>query len=153
MLFCSASVIRMLVTASSAVTVVGLSTILSQVFAFDRINDPSSPDAAAAGGFCLVRRSTYEAAGGHAAVRREIIEDVQLARRVKGAGGRLSVRPAFGLASTHVYGSLADIWRGLRKNAYAGMDYQFHKYIAGSIVALVMAWAPATWGSRVEGNR
>ena len=41
-----------------------------------------------------------------------------------------------------MYGSFGQIWRGLRKNAYAGMDYMPHKYVTGAIIALTLAWAP-----------
>ncbi len=123
--------------------------VLAQLFPLDRVNDPRRAEAIAAGGFILVRRSVYERADGHQGVRREIIEDIQLSRRIKEVGGRLSVHLAPDLVWTHMYGSFSDIWRGLRKNAYAGMDYQFHKYVVGSVVALLMAWAPPVtlaWG-------
>ena len=116
--------------------------LLGQLYPLDRVNDPSRPEAIAAGGFILVRRSSYDRAGGHEGVRRAIIEDIQLARRVKATGGRLLVRLAPSLAWTHMYGGFADIWRGLRKNAYAGMDYMPHKYVTGALVALLLAWAP-----------
>jgi hopene-associated glycosyltransferase HpnB len=116
--------------------------LLGQLYPLDRANDPARPEAIAAGGFILVRRSTYRQAGGHESVRRAIIEDIQLARRVKATGGKLLVRLAPSLAWTHMYGSLGEIWRGLRKNAYAGMDYMPHKYATGALVALSLAWAP-----------
>ena len=112
------------------------------VFPLDRANDPDRPEAIAAGGFILVRRSVYERAGGHEAVRSEIIEDINLARNIKAAGGKIVVRPAPSLLSTHMYGSLAEIWQGLRKNAYAGMDYMPHKYVTGVIAAIGLAWTP-----------
>ncbi len=119
-----------------------LAQILSHLYPLRRVNDPCRPEALAAGGFFLVRRSIYEKAGGHEAVRAEIVEDVQLAGRIKRAGGRLWVKGAPDLAQTHMYGTFAEIWRGLRKNAYAGMEYRFHKYAFGALFGLVMAWAP-----------
>jgi hopene-associated glycosyltransferase HpnB len=116
--------------------------LLAQLFPLDRVNDPACPEAIAAGGFILVRKAAYDAAGGHEACRREILDDVKLAGKVKASGGKLTVRLAPNLAWTHMYGSFGDIWRGLRKNAYAGMDYQLHKYITGAIVALALAWLP-----------
>jgi cellulose synthase/poly-beta-1,6-N-acetylglucosamine synthase-like glycosyltransferase len=123
--------------------------LLAQLYPLDRVNDPTRAEAIAAGGFILVRRAAYESAGGHVACRREIIEDLKLAHRVKADGGRLAVRLAPGLAWTHMYGCFSDIWLGLRKNAYAGMDYMPHKYVTGAILALLMAWAPGVslvWG-------
>ena len=116
--------------------------LLGQLYPLDRVNDPGRPEAIAAGGFILVRRSSYDRAGGHEAVRRAIIEDIQLARRVKATGGKLLVRLAPALAWTHMYGNFGEIWRGLRKNAYAGMDFMPHKYVTGAIIALTLAWTP-----------
>jgi hopene-associated glycosyltransferase HpnB len=123
--------------------------LLAQLYPLDRVNDPTRPEALAAGGFLLARRSAYETAGGHEACRREIVEDMKLAHRFKASGGKLAVRLAPGLAWTHMYGRFGDIWRGLRKNAYAGMDYMPHKYVTGAIVALTLGWAPVlslAWG-------
>ena len=116
--------------------------ILAHLFTLDRVNNPDRPEALAAGGFILVRRATYEQVGGHEALRHAIVEDLELARNVKHAGGKLAVRLAPELAWTHMYGSFSEIWVGLRKNAYAGMDFMPHKFIVGAIVALVMGWAP-----------
>ncbi len=122
-------------------TALMLAQILGHFYPTKYVNDSNRPEALAAGGFLLVRRSAYDRAGGHEAVRSEIVEDIQLARRIKANGGRLRVRPAPHLASTHMYGSLGEIWRGLRKNAYAGMEYQFHKYAFGSVIALIVGGA------------
>jgi chlorobactene glucosyltransferase len=116
--------------------------LLGQLYPLDRVNDPARPEAIAAGGFILVRRSIYQRAGGHEAVRRAIIEDIQLARTIKASGGKLLVRLAPSLVWTHMYGRFGEIWRGLRKNAYAGMDYMLHKFVTGALIALTMAWAP-----------
>ena len=51
------------------------------------------PSLAAAGGqFLAVRRDAYDRAGGHAAVRDRVLEDIELARAVKRAGGRITHR-------------------------------------------------------------
>lgn len=115
---------------------------LSLVYPLTRVNDPTSPDALAHGAFMLVRREAHDAIGGMNAVRGEIIEDIQYARRIKASGRRIIARPAPLLSQTHMYGSFQAIWRGLRKNAYAGMDYLFYKYAFGMIYALTMVWTP-----------
>ncbi|CAN5896380.1 hypothetical protein BH23PLA1_BH23PLA1_08120 [soil metagenome] len=131
------------------VAAIELSLMISHIYPLARINNQNRPEALAAGGFLMVRRELYEGVGGHEAVRREIVEDIQLARRIKGAGGRLLVKGAPDLASTHMYGTLGEIWRGLRKNAYAGMEYQIYKYVTGAIGAIWLAWTPLLaliWG-------
>ncbi|MCZ2807208.1 glycosyltransferase family 2 protein [Modestobacter sp. VKM Ac-2983] len=66
--------------------------------------------AAANGQFLVVRRAAYDRAGGHAAVRGEVIEDVALLRAVKAAGGRGVVVDGSTLAACRMY----DGWTGVR---------------------------------------
>ena len=51
-------------------------------------------------------------------MRDAILEDVELARRVKGAGGRLVFLPGAAWAETRMYQNFAAMWRGWKKNAY-----------------------------------
>jgi chlorobactene glucosyltransferase len=87
-------------------------------FAHDlrRVNDPDCADAAANGQFILIRRSVYEAIGGHASVRDEISEDTALARQVKHSGHRLLVIGATELIRTRMYLNFDSLWEGLSKN-------------------------------------
>jgi hypothetical protein len=66
--------------------------------------------AAANGQFLVVRAGAYARAGGHAAVRGEVIEDVALLRAVKAAGGRGVVVDGSTLAACRMY----DDWPGVR---------------------------------------
>lgn len=77
-----------------------------------RVNDPRKGEAFANGMFMLMRRSAYEAVGTHQAVRGSLIEDMDLARLVKGKGLRLRVAPSTDLFTVHMYASLAQIFRG-----------------------------------------
>jgi cellulose synthase/poly-beta-1,6-N-acetylglucosamine synthase-like glycosyltransferase len=65
---------------------------------------------AATGQLLVVRRSTYDRAGGHAAVRDQVAEDLALLRNVKRAGGRGVVVDGTDLATCRMY----DDWRSLR---------------------------------------
>jgi hopene-associated glycosyltransferase HpnB len=115
---------------------------LVHLYPVDRVNNKKSTAAIAAGGFILIRREAYERAGGHEAGRHDIVDDIQLARRVKATGGSLNIRLAPDLASTHMYGTFGEIWRGLVKNAYAGLGYKFYNYALAMTGALVLAWGP-----------
>jgi len=79
------------------------------------VSDPASPAAAANGQYLLIRREVYDAVGGHAAVAGAILEDVELARRVKQAGYRLQFRLA-DVVSAHMYRSFPAMWEGWTKN-------------------------------------
>jgi glycosyltransferase involved in cell wall biosynthesis len=91
---------------------------LAERFAFARVNDPSQPDAAANGQFILILRDVYEAVGGHAAVGRQILEDVALARRVKQAGYGIYFAAPTGVVRTRMYRSFKAMWEGWTKNLY-----------------------------------
>ena len=91
---------------------------LAQIFPFEEVSDPASPRAAANGQFLLVRRSVYNDAGGFAAVRSEILDDVALARLVKQRGGRLVFLPGAECVRTRMYTSFRDMWQGWSKNLY-----------------------------------
>ena len=62
----------------------GLGQALSSPLA--EVNDPTSSIASANGMFYLIRRSTYQAVGGHAAVRGLAVEDIGIGKRVKAQG-------------------------------------------------------------------
>jgi glycosyltransferase involved in cell wall biosynthesis len=91
---------------------------LAEHFSFDRVNDPLAPDAAANGQFVMIRRDAYEAVGGHEAVRARVLEDVALARLVKGAGYNIYFAPGVGIVRTRMYRSFAAMWQGWTKNLY-----------------------------------
>jgi glycosyltransferase involved in cell wall biosynthesis len=77
--------------------------------------DPKSPVAAANGQYLLIRREAYDAVGGHGAVATTLLEDVELAKRLKQAGFALR----FGMsdaASTRMYRSFPQMWEGWTKN-------------------------------------
>src|SRR5664279_4126175 len=77
--------------------------------------DPKSPVAAANGQYLLIRREAYDAVGGHAAVATTLLEDVELAKRLKQAGFALR----FGMSdavSTRMYRSFPQMWEGWTKN-------------------------------------
>ena len=75
----------------------------------------------AANGQCLVfRREAYECIGGHAAVRRRILEDVMLGRAVKAHHLRLRTADAAGLITCRMYHGWAEVRDGFAKNILAG---------------------------------
>lgn len=91
---------------------------LARLYSFDAVNDPRSPVAAANGQYILIRTDAYERAGGHEAVRAQILEDVALAERVKRSGGRILFTPGAAWVETRMYRSFAALWEGWTKNLY-----------------------------------
>ena len=78
------------------------------------------PSLAVAGGqFMLVTRAGYDRAGGHAAVRDRVLEDVELARAVIRSGGRVAVVDGSRLATCRMYTSWRDLVDGYTKSLWA----------------------------------
>ena len=99
-----------------------------------------SSEVTATGQFMLVRRSCYDAIGGHAAVRRAICEDLMLARLLKRAGGYAILRDGRSLLSTRMYRGWSTLWIGITKNLSEMLGGP-PRTIAIAIVAIMLAWA------------
>jgi hypothetical protein len=107
--------------------------------------------AAANGQFLVIRRSAYERAGGHGAVRGEVIEDVALLRAIKTAGGRGVVVDGSTLAVCRMYGDWAGVREGYGKSLWAavGGSPAAGLVTAGALTAIwVLPAAAALRGSR-----
>ncbi len=113
---------------------------LARQYPPSKVSDPASPIAAANGQFILIRRETYEAVGGHAAVAGDILEDVALARRVKGSGRKVWFRYAADAVRTRMYRSFEQLREGWTKNL--ALLFPRPGELAGKTLALwTTAWA------------
>ncbi len=110
-------------------------------FRAPRVNDDSSHAAIANGQFLLIRREMYRRLGGHAAIRSYVLEDVELARRVRGLHGRLRMTSSPDLATTRMYRNCAEMFEGLLKNVHGG-EFSAARQ-TGFLVGLVgLFWLP-----------
>ena len=91
---------------------------LARLYRFEDVSNPRSPAAAANGQYLLIRRAVYERVGGHEAIRNEVLEDVELAKRVKAAGGKVLFLPGAAWVRTRMYGRFGEMWAGWSKNLY-----------------------------------
>ena len=82
----------------------------------EKVRDQNSGVVAANGQYILVRRETYEAVGGHAAVADKILEDVALARVFRAAGFRVYFRYGADAVRTRMYRSWSELRDGWTKN-------------------------------------
>ncbi len=83
-----------------------------------KVNDPTKPAAYANGAFMLMRRSCYEAIGGHEVVKTQVNEDIHLARLAKQTGQRLMVVSNSNLYSVRMYSTFGQIWSGWSRIFY-----------------------------------
>jgi chlorobactene glucosyltransferase len=123
-------------------------TALSVGFSPRKVNDPKTRDAIANGQFILIRRSVYDAIGGHERIKDQIVEDKAIAEQVKWNGYRLVVANGYPVARTRMYTSLPEMWEGWTKNIYLGLSDRPSLAILGvfgAFIALVAALFLPIW--------
>jgi Glycosyl transferase family 2 len=69
----------------------------------------------------ITRKSAYEQAGGHAAIRSTLHDGLKLPRAFRAAGLRSDVFDASDMAVCRMYRSAGELWRGLARNATEGL--------------------------------
>lgn len=94
------------------------------------------------GAFNLVRRSTYEALGGHARIKLDVMDDVHLGKLVKYSGYRQDLLFAGDLVRVRWQSSFWGVIRGLEKNGFASMGYSLPFLIAITIYVVAVVATP-----------
>lgn len=110
------------------------------LYPFRWVNRPGARTAAAAGGCTLVRADTLAAAGGVAAIRGAVIDDVSLAGAVARAGGRIWLGLADRVESVRPYPTLGALWRMVSRSAYAQLRHNV-LLLAGTVLGLLLLFA------------
>lgn len=115
----------------------------AQLYPFRWSNRPHGRTAAAAGGCTLVRRTALERAGGVAAIRGAVIDDVSLARAVKRTGGRTWLGLADLVDSVRPYPRLTQLWRMVARSAFAQLRHS-PTLLLGTVLGLTLVylWPP-----------
>lgn len=110
------------------------------LYPFALANKPSSNIAAAAGGFILLETRLLEEMGGFETMRDAVIDDCDLARRVKSSGNRIWVGLSRSVRSVRPYGSLRDIGNMVARTAYTQL-----RYSPALLVLCTLAMGAAFW--------
>ncbi|MDX1653530.1 MAG: glycosyltransferase family 2 protein [Brumimicrobium sp.] len=101
------------------------------------------PAFAAACGQCLAfKREAYDSVGGHKAVSNKVIEDVELAKRIKKKGLTLRMFDGIGSVSCRMYSSQSEIFDGLRKNFLIGFNESIPAFVGAGILHLIVFVLP-----------
>ena len=139
-----------------------LGIVLIQSYPLFWANDPTKKLAFANGQYILIRRDAYQLAGGHEGVRDKFVEDIYLARAVKGVGLSSRTAIAHGIGSTRMYTSLPQFIRGWSRILYdalgrnpwklllQGLDPLFfsqtaHVALVASLVMLALGRPPGAF--------
>jgi hopene-associated glycosyltransferase HpnB len=111
----------------------------AQLYPFRRIAAPGTRTAAAAGGCVLLRTDAAERARIPDAIRHAVIDDVALARAVKGSGGRIWLGLADAVDSVRPYPRLHDLWRMVARSAYAQLRHN-PLLLVGTVAGLALVY-------------
>ncbi|WP_406418496.1 glycosyltransferase [Streptomyces sp. NBC_01614] len=111
----------------------------AQLYPFRRIGKKGTRTAAAAGGCVLLRAETAERARIPDAIRHAVIDDVALARAVKGGGGHIWLGLAERVDSVRPYPRLHDLWRMVSRSAYAQLRHN-PLLLAGTVAGLALIY-------------
>jgi hopene-associated glycosyltransferase HpnB len=112
-----------------------------KLYPFAAVNAPDRTTAAAAGGCMLVRRRALDEAGGIAAIRGELIDDVALAGAIKTrlGGGRIWLGLTATTTSLRRYDHLAEIWAMVARSADTQLRHSLSR-LAAAISGMVVTY-------------
>jgi hopene-associated glycosyltransferase HpnB len=110
------------------------------LYPFAKVNDARSSVAAAAGGTVLIRREALQRIGGISAIKGALIDDVSLAKAIKGrGGGAIFLGHSALAASIRPYAGLADIWRMIARTAFTQLRHSTW-LLLGTLLGLSLVW-------------
>ena len=124
--------------------------VLTLIFArfgnTERLSRATDPYAKIANGqYMLMRRDAYDSAGGHAAVRTHVAEDLRMAQEWCRLGLSVQLVEGFDHMTTRMYHGFAELARGWGKNLYAaGRDTLPLGPVGRSVLRVTFPF-PALW--------
>lgn len=106
------------------------------------INDPKSARSYAYGQYIMVKRTTYDAIGGHASVKDQILDDISIGRVTKERGYSVTACDGRPLYTVRMYTNFSELWSGWTKNAYAIINCNIVNLIGIAILLTLWFVAP-----------
>jgi GT2 family glycosyltransferase len=105
-------------------------------------SNPRSGRYVGVGAFQMVKRSAYEACGGHRRLRMDVIEDMKLGKIIKMAGFRSGVAVAPEEVHVRWHTGVHGLVRGVTKNFFAACHYSALFALSGILLTLTMSVLP-----------
>ncbi|WP_424215125.1 glycosyltransferase [Streptomyces sp. BI20] len=127
------------VTAWEALIVPAFVFFFAQLYPFRWVRRVGGRTAAAAGGCVLLRAEAAARADVPGAIRHAVIDDVALARAMKGSGGRIWLGLAQDVESVRPYPRLADLWAMVARSAYTQLRLR-PELLVGTVLGLVLVY-------------
>lgn len=112
------------------------------LYPFRAVARLGSRKAAAAGGCMLVKKDCLSTAGGLAAIKNAIIDDVALGRLIKDAGPAIRLTLTRKVRSLRRYLALKDFWRTVTRTAFTELHYSWGRLSAVTLVMMLLFAVP-----------
>jgi cellulose synthase/poly-beta-1,6-N-acetylglucosamine synthase-like glycosyltransferase len=112
-----------------------------------KVRDRRSPAHVGIGAFNLVRAAVYREVGGHGPIALRPDDDIKFGKLVKRAHRRQDMLQGTAMIRVEWYTSVAELIRGLEKNAFAGVDYSVPMVLFSAVVLCMFYAGPfaAVW--------
>jgi hopene-associated glycosyltransferase HpnB len=112
------------------------------LYPFQLCASPRSRVAAAAGGFVLVKTEILGQIGGFSAIKKELIDDCALARRIKAGGGATWLGLSHDVESLRQNRKFMDVWNMVTRTAFTQLNYSTGWLALCTLVMLVAFCIP-----------
>ena len=106
------------------------------------LSRPGSAGYIGIGAFNMVRKEDYLRAGGHQRLAMEVVDDVKLGLILRRSGAVQACADARALVSLLWYPGFRASLRGLVKNMFAGVEWNWPLLVLGNAAWMVMIWGP-----------
>jgi chlorobactene glucosyltransferase len=97
------------------------------------------------GQFMMMRSSAYQKMGGYSAIRKNVFDDMTLAKLARGKGLRSVVVDASRYVTCRMYRSMSETFKGLTKNVFALFKYSIPPFIAVPVYLVGLAMLGLTF--------
>ena len=105
-------------------------------------SNPRSGRYVGVGAFQLVRRTAYEACGGHRRLRMDVLEDMKLGKLIKVAGLASGLAVAHDLVRVRWHSGVGNVIRGVTKNMFAACQFSVWYAAGAMLLPLVLSIGP-----------
>ena len=112
------------------------------LYPFALSNNPRSKPSAAAGGCVLLRTRTLQEIGGFGGFKESIIDDCELAKRVKIHGGKTWLGLTHSAKSQRQYPSLTTFWNMVTRTAFTQLGYSIPILLLTTVLMIAVFWLP-----------
>lgn len=110
------------------------------MYPFSAVKKDNRKVAAAAGGCILIKRSVLTEIGGLERIRGALIDDISLAKAVKGQGHKIVLMDSPELVSKRGYDDLRTLWHMVVRSAFTELKYSYLRLL-GCVLMMVTLFA------------